>query len=42
MFNVNDVVVYGSQGICRIVGVEEQKTGEERKAFFVGHGAVGD
>lgn len=35
MFNVNDVVVYGSQGICRIVGVEEQKTGEERKAFFI-------
>ena len=35
MFNVNDVVVYGSQGICRIVGVEEQKTGEERKVFFI-------
>ena len=27
MFEVNDVVVYSSQGVCQIVGTEQQKTG---------------
>jgi RNA polymerase-interacting CarD/CdnL/TRCF family regulator len=25
MFKINDVVVYGSQGVCEIVGIDEQK-----------------
>lgn len=35
MFQVNDVVVYGAQGVCRITGIEERKLGGERKTFFV-------
>ena len=25
MFQINDVVVYGTQGVCKIVGTQEQK-----------------
>lgn len=35
MFQVNDVVVYSSQGVCEIIGIEEQKLGGEMKRFFV-------
>ena len=35
MFQVNDVVVYGAQGVCQITGIEERKLGGERKTFFV-------
>ena len=28
MFHINDVVVYGAQGVCQIVGVDEQKSGK--------------
>ena len=35
MFKVNDVVVYGTQGVCEIVGIEEQKIGGEIKKYFV-------
>lgn len=35
MFKINDVVVYGAQGVCRIVGIDEQKTGRENKQYFV-------
>jgi RNA polymerase-interacting CarD/CdnL/TRCF family regulator len=27
MFQINDVVVYGSQGVCEIVGIDAQKVG---------------
>ena len=35
MFKVNDVVVYSSQGVCEIIGIEEQKIGGEMKRYFV-------
>ena len=35
MFKVNDVVVYGSQGVCEITGIECQKIGGESKEYFV-------
>ena len=35
MFKVNDVVVYGQQGVCEIIGIENRKIGGESKAYFV-------
>ena len=35
MFKVNDVVVYGSQGVCEIISIEDQKIGGETKKYFV-------
>ena len=35
MLQVNDVVVYGPQGVCEITGIEEQKVGGVLKTFFV-------
>ena len=35
MFEPNDVVVYGTQGICRIVGFDEQKIDGVSKRYFV-------
>jgi len=35
MFQIQDIVVYGSQGVCKIVGIEEQKTGGVKKSYFV-------
>lgn len=35
MFKVNDVVVYSSQGVCEIIGIEEQKIDGEIKSYFV-------
>ncbi len=35
MFQVNDVVVYGVQGVCEIIGIEDRKIGGEIKTYFV-------
>ena len=35
MFKVNDIVVYSSQGVCEITGIEERKIGGEIKKYFV-------
>ena len=35
MFEVNDVVVYGSHGVCEITGIEERKLDGEIKTYFV-------
>ena len=35
MFHINDVVVYGAQGVCEIVAIEEQKIDGAIKKFFV-------
>lgn len=35
MFQVNDVVVYGTQGVCKIVGTEEKAVGRTKKTYFV-------
>ena len=35
MFKVNDVVVYSSQGVCEIIGIEDRMIGGETKKYFV-------
>lgn len=35
MFQVNDVIVYGTQGICKIAGAEEKSDGGKKKTYFV-------
>lgn len=35
MFKINDMVVYGSQGVCEITGVEEMKVDGASKKYFV-------
>lgn len=35
MFQINDVVVYGTQGVCRIVGIDEQRMNGILKTYFV-------
>ena len=35
MFRINDVVVYGAQGVCKIVGIDEQKIDGINKKYFV-------
>lgn len=35
MFKINDVVVYGSQGVCEIVDIEEKKIDGANKSYFV-------
>ena len=35
MFQINDVVVYGAQGVCKIVGIQEQKIDGTSKTYFV-------
>ena len=35
MFQIKDMVAYGTQGVCEIVGIEAQQTGAECKRYFV-------
>lgn len=35
MFKINDVVVYGTQGICKIVDIEEKTVSKVSKKYFV-------
>ena len=35
MFEVNDVVVYGVQGVCRITGIDERKVDGTQRQYFV-------
>ena len=35
MFQVKDVVVYGSQGVCEIISIEDRKIDGETKKYFV-------
>ena len=35
MFKINDVVVYGSQGVCEIIDIEEKKIDGACKSYFV-------
>ena len=35
MYNVNDVVVYGTEGICRITGITEMKFGGEKSEYYI-------
>lgn len=35
MFQVNDVIIYGTQGVCKITGTEEKVVGGKKKTYFV-------
>lgn len=35
MFKVNDVIIYGTQGVCQIVGIEEKTISGAKKNYFV-------
>ena len=35
MFTVNDIIIYGMQGVCQIVGIEEKMIGGVKKNYFV-------
>lgn len=35
MFQVNDVIIYGAQGVCKITGTEAKTISGKEKAYFV-------
>lgn len=35
MFQINEVIVYGTQGVCQIVGTEVKKISGSQKTYFV-------
>lgn len=35
MFHVNDVIIYGAQGVCKIAGTEEKIMGGKKKNYYV-------
>lgn len=35
MFNINDVIVYGSNGVCKIEGIETKELMGTKKQYFV-------
>ena len=35
MYNIDDVVVYGTEGICKITGITEMKFGGERSEYYI-------
>lgn len=35
MFQVNDVIIYGTQGVCKITGTEEKTVSGKKKTYFV-------
>lgn len=35
MFQINDVIIYGSQGVCEIVAIEEKSISGAKKQYFV-------
>ena len=37
MFQVNDVIVYGNQGVCRITAMEEKDICGKKKLYYVLH-----
>lgn len=35
MFRVNDVIIYGAQGVCKITGTEEKTVNGVKKVYYV-------
>ena len=35
MFQLNDVIIYGAQGVCKIIGTEEKSVSGKKRAYFV-------
>lgn len=35
VFQINDVIIYGSQGVCEIAAIEKKSISGEKRAYFV-------
>lgn len=35
MFQTNDVIIYGAQGVCKIIGTEERSLSGQKKTYYV-------
>lgn len=35
MFKVNDVIIYGTHGVCEIIGTEEKTVSGTKKSYFI-------
>lgn len=35
MFEIDDVIIYGAQGVCKIADIEEKSVGGVKKKYFV-------
>ncbi|MBQ3529799.1 MAG: CarD family transcriptional regulator [Oscillospiraceae bacterium] len=35
MYQINDVIIYGTQGVCKITGTEEKMISGKKKTYFV-------
>ena len=35
MFQVNDVIIYGAQGVCKIIGMDKKIINGKKKIYFV-------
>lgn len=35
MFQINDVIIYGSQGVCEIAAIEKKSISGEKRSYFV-------
>lgn len=35
MFQVNDVIIYGAQGVCKIIGTDEKTINGKKKTYFI-------
>ena len=35
MFQINDVIIYGAQGVCKITGTEEKTVSGKKRTYFV-------
>lgn len=35
MYKINDAIVYGSQGVCKITDIEEKSVGGVKRAYYV-------
>lgn len=35
MYNIDDVVIYGTEGICKITGITEMKFGGEKSEYYI-------
>ena len=35
MFSIGDIFIYGSNGVCRITDIKEEKFGSEIKTYYI-------
>ena len=42
MFQINDVIIYGTQGVCEITGIEEKCVNGNKKTYYGVSGSAGN